>query len=561
MFLLLLGIGFLAGVITAVSPCVLPVLPILLAGGASGGRRRPFAIVAGLVVSFALFTLFATWILDRLGLPKDLLRDIAIALLFVIAAMLVFPQVARIVAKPFERLVHAPARRGDGVLGGVVLGASLGLVFVPCAGPVLAAITVQAASLDFGWRTVLLTLAYALGAAVPMLAIAALGQRASERTRVLRANAPRVRAALGVFVALATLAIVFNVDRRLQTALSDYTSLLQDPIEKSTLARDELTKLTGSRKGPSRAAEPTKRAPHLADYGPAPDFTQIEGWLNSDPLSITALRGKVVLVDFWTYSCINCLRTLPHVRAWYRAYRGDGLVIVGVHTPEFAFESEPANVREAVSDLDVRYPVALDNRYGTWNAYGNQYWPAKYLIDKRGHVRYAHFGEGEYAETERRIRELLGERGGREVSTGIDDLTPQSELTPETYLGWQRLSVQYVGSPIRNDRFAHYDFPPALEVSQFAYAGEWRIEGERAVAGRTARLRLRFRAKDAFLVLGGRGRVDVLVDGQRRPPVRVTGDRLYTVATLPRIGDALLELRLSPGLSAYAFTFGDAGKG
>src|SRR4051794_1826265 len=339
MFLLLLGIGFVAGLVTAVSPCVLPVLPILLAGGASGGRRKPFAIVAGLVVSFSVFTLFAAWALDQLGLPKDLLRNVAIALLFVIAISLIVPQIGVLIERPFQRLARAPA--GD-LGGGFLLGLSLGLVFVPCAGPVLAAITVQAATLDFGWQTVLLTVAYALGAAVPMLVVALGGQR------FLRPRAQKLRAALGIAVALATLAIVFDLDTRLQTWLSDYTNTLQKPVERSSAAKRELRKLTHSGGGVARAANVQPGTGALPDFGAAPDFLAIHGWVNSKPLTIHELRGKVVLVDFWTYSCINCLRTLPHVEAWDRLYRRDGLVIVGVHTPEFAFEHVSSNVREAV---------------------------------------------------------------------------------------------------------------------------------------------------------------------------------------------------------------------
>jgi cytochrome c biogenesis protein CcdA/thiol-disulfide isomerase/thioredoxin len=549
-FVVLLGIGFLAGVVTAVSPCVLPVLPILLAGGASGGRKRALAIIAGLVTSFVLVTLFAAWVLDQLGLPKDILRNVAIALLFVIAAMLVFPPLARIVAKPFELIARAPARTGDDVAGGIVLGASLGLVFVPCGGPVLGAITTAAASLDFGWRTLLLTVAYALGAGVPMLVIALLGQRASERTRWLRLNAPRVRASLGVVVALATLAIVFKLDQKAQTALSDYTGTLQKYVEKSDFAQRELAKLRWSDVAVAHAGT------SLADYGPAPELAGIAGWVNSPPLTLRSLRGKVVLIDFWTYSCINCLRTLPHVKAWDRTYRREGLVVVGVHTPEFAFESVPSNVEDAVRDLGVRYPVALDNGYGTWNVFGNRYWPAKYLIDKRGHVRYAHFGEGSYEETERRIRTLLGEPAARPASPSIADETPDGVLTPETYLGWERLSIAYRGDAIRADRFASYRFGRTLLESEYAYAGRWSVERERIVAGRDARLRIRLHAQDVHLVLAGRGRVDVLVDGERQRSVRVGQDRLYTVAKLPRRGDALLELRFTRGLAAYAFTFG-----
>jgi cytochrome c biogenesis protein CcdA/thiol-disulfide isomerase/thioredoxin len=545
MFLLLLGIGFVAGLITAVSPCVLPVLPILLAGGASGGRRKPLAIVAGLVVSFSVFTLFAAWVLDQLGLPKDLLRNLAIALLFVIAASLIVPQIGVLIERPFQRLARAPT--GD-LGGGFLLGLSLGLVFVPCAGPVLAAITVQAATLDFGWRTVLLTIAYALGAAVPMLVVATGGQR------FLRPRAQKLRAALGVVVALATLAIVFNLDTRLQTWLSDYTNTLQKPVERSSVAKRELRKLTHSGGGVARAASVKPQTVALSDFGAAPDFVGIDGWLNSRPLTIRELRGKVVLVDFWTYSCINCLRTLPHVEAWDRLYRKDGLVIVGVHTPEFAFEHVPSNVRAAVHRLGVQYPVALDNEYGTWTAYQNEYWPAKYLIDRTGHVRYAHFGEGSYDVTERNIRLLLGEHPGAPASERLRDLTPTGSLTPESYLGSERLA-RYAGSKLYPGRMARYELPQALGQNDLAYGGSWQVESQRIIAGPGARLRLHFYARNVYLVAGAKGRIRVLVEGKPLRTVAVTADKLYTLVE-GKLRDATLELRFTPGLKAYAFTFG-----
>ena len=546
MFLLLLGIGFVAGLVTAVSPCVLPVLPILLAGGASGGRRKPFAIVAGLVVSFSVFTLFAAWVLDQLGLPKDLLRNIAIAMLFVIAISLIVPQIGVLIERPFQRLARAPS--GD-LGGGFLLGLSLGLVFVPCAGPVLAAITVQAATLDFGWRTVLLTFAYALGAAVPMLVVAMGGQR------FLRPRAQKVRAGLGIAVALATLAIVFNVDTRLQTWLSDYTNALQKPVERSSVAKRELRDLTHSGGGVARAASVSPQAAKLPDFGAAPPFLAIKEWINSTPLTIDELRGKVVLVDFWTYSCINCLRTLPHVEAWDRMYRKDGLVIVGVHSPEFAFEHVPSNVRAAVQRLGIHYPVALDDEFGTWTAYQNEYWPAKYRIDRTGRVRYAHFGEGEYDTTERNIRLLLGEHPGAPASAKLRDTTPFGPLTPESYLGYERLA-RYTGSKLHPGKMAQYELPQALGQNDLAYGGSWRVERQRIVAGPAAALRLHYYARNVFLVLGGKGRVQVLVEGKPVQTVDVTADKLYTLVEGNELRDATLELRFTPRVSAYAFTFG-----
>ena len=541
--LVLLGIAFLAGLITAISPCVLPVLPILLAGGATGAsRRRPLAIVAGLVGSFTLFTLAGASILSALGLPDDFLRNLAIALLLVLAATLVFPPLAHALESPFYFLTR---RRPNTETNGLVLGASLGLVFVPCGGPVLAAVTALAATGDVGLRTVFVTLAYALGAAGPMLAIALGAQRLAGGLTALRREAPRLRLAAGVVLGVTALAIAFDVDQRFTTALPGYTQSLQNSIERSSAAKRQLRVLQGG--GTALAA----------DMGPlAPDFKGIQQWINTPggrPLTVRRLRGKVVLIDFWTYSCVNCLRTLPHVKAWDRAYRKDGLVIVGVHAPEFAFERVPSNVEAAVRKLGVRYPVALDNKYGTWNAYANEYWPAKYLIDRTGHVRYTHFGEGEYDRTEEMIRRYLGERA--QPMTHVADDTPNHATTPESYLGYGRLD-RFAGHVVP-DRFALYRFEGPLSPDELAYAGSWRVTPERIESGPFARLRLNCAAQQIHLVLGGSGQVEVIFNGKQLAPVTVRGEpRLYTLARFPKLRAGLLELGFTQGVSAYAFTFG-----
>jgi len=536
-FLLLLGIAVGAGVITAVSPCVFPVLPILFAGGGTGSRRRPVAIISGLVTSFAIFTLFATWILKQLGLPQDFLRNLAIALLFLLAATLVFPQLGLLLERPLYFLSRRRTRSDLG--GGFLLGASLGLVFVPCAGPVLGAISANAARVQFGWRTILVTVFYSLGAAVPMLAIALLGE---DVTRRLRASAVRVRLALGVVMALAALAIVFNADQKLQTWFPGYTDFLQSKVERNSVANKELVKLQQRRNAPAATAT-------------APPFRGIDTWINSRPLTLAKLRGKVVLVDFWTYSCINCLRTLPHLEAWDSRYRKAGLVIVGVHTPEFAFEHVVSNVRKATRRLGVRYPVAIDNGYKTWDAYSNDAWPAEYLIDRRGQVREVKKGEGNYGDTERKIQALLGEPAGAQLAS-VRDRTPQHFTTPESYLGWQRLE-RYAGSAITPDRMVRYRFPKAIPPDSLAYSGFWTVEGQRIVAGPDARLRLSFVAQHVYLVLNGRGRLDVLVNGKKVRTIRVGGlSRLYTLLSYKTDRAGLLELRFTRGISAYAFTFG-----
>src|SRR5947207_2609329 len=536
--LVLIGIGLLAGLVTAISPCVLPVLPILLAGGASG--RRPLRIITGLIASFVVFTLFASWLLDKLGLPQDLLRNLAIALLFVVAATLLVPRLGLLAERPFSRLTRF---RAGG--GGFALGVSLGLVFVPCAGPLLGAVATNAARDHFTVWTVLVALAYGIGVAIPMLAIAVGG---SELTRRVRTGAAEFRAVSGVVMAAVALGLVFHLDDHLTGIAPGYLTFVQNKVENSKTARRHLAELRGGK----QVAESASDA--LQHYGKAPNFEADGDWINSGPLTIASLRGKVVLVDFWTYSCINCLRTLPHLKAWYTSYRKDGFEIVGVHTPEFAFEHVASNVRAAIARLGIDYPVVQDNRYRTWTLYGNQFWPAEYLIDRTGEVRHIQFGEGDYDQTEGAIRTLLGVAAGS-ATTHIADTTPHSLMTPESYLGY-RLLERYAGSPIVRDRPATYRLPSRLPQDELAYGGTWNVGSQKILAGRDATLRLHFRAEKIYVVLGGRGRVRVAIGGKPQPSLDVDAYKLYTLRDGATPADGLLELRFTPGVQAYAFTFG-----
>jgi thiol-disulfide isomerase/thioredoxin len=295
----------------------------------------------------------------------------------------------------------------------------------------------------------------------------------------------------------------------------------------------------------------------LVDEGPAPEFQGIKAWLNGGPLSVSGLKGHVVLVDFWTYSCINCIRSLPHIEALYRAYRSVGLVVVGVHSPEFAFEHVVSNVKAAASRLGVVYPVAIDNDFATWNAYQNQYWPAEYLIDSRGHVRHSHFGEGDYAGTESAIRTLLLQDGAiLPRPTEAAASSGGNATTPETYLGYSRIE-RYVGAPIRRGVGADYAFPATLPPEGVSLGGRWTVGAESVTAGSEARVRLRFSASTVYLVLGGTGSVSVTVDGTRIGMIRVGGyPRTYALASGVPPGEHLLEASVSQGVQAYDFTFG-----
>ena len=304
-------------------------------------------------------------------------------------------------------------------------------------------------------------------------------------------------------IGLVALAIAFNADSRFQTALPGYTVALQKRIESSSAAERQLAKI---RSGKKLVAKSSPVGGGLPDYGPAPALNPGGRWFNSPPLTLAGLRGKTVLIDFWTYSCINCLRTLPHLKAWYAAYHRDGFEIIGVHSPEFAFEHVAANVDSAIKRLGIPWPVVQDNEFGTWNAYQNQYWPAEYLIDANGKIRHVGYGEGHYGETEAAIASLVGAAGSS--AKPVADTAPTQIVTPESYLGYERLDTsRYVGSSVSRNRLTAYTAPLSVPRDSFAYAGDWQVGSQRIVAGKSAGLVLHFHAKDVFLVLGGRGRV------------------------------------------------------
>ena len=355
----------------------------------------------------------------------------------------------------------------------------------------------------------------------------------------------------GALIAAVAFALVLHLDDNLATLTPGYTSFLQNKIEDNSTAKRELSKVRGG--GQALAAIGKTPAGSLPDYGVAPPLHAGGAWINTKPLTLASLRGKVVLVDFWTYSCINCLRTLPHLKAWYAAYHKKGLVIIGVHTPEFAFEHVTSNVQAAVKRLGIAYPVMQDNDYKTWDNYANEYWPAEYLIDKQGHVRHTHFGEGEYPQTEALIRRLLGDNGAH--ARQLADVTPTGLLTPESYLGYERLA-NYVGTrPVPNVDHT-YHFASTVPENTLSYDGRWRVGAEQIVSGKNARLRLRYQARDVYIVLGGHGTVHALVDGKPAGTIHVDAQRLYTVHSSQALESGLLELRFTPGIQAYSFTFG-----
>ncbi len=603
--LILILFAILAGAGTALSPCVLPVLPALLASGGVGGRRRPLGVVLGLTVTFTVTIVGIAKVVGGVGLGSDPLRDLAVVVLLASGIVLLVPAVGDRLEARLSRVAALGVRGarkgsaggagtgeaapidGDGFRSGLLVGAALGFVYTPCAGPILAAvISVSAAS----GRTVAVAIAYALGSAAVLLGLTLGGRALFDRVR-RAGRGPALQRTLGAIMILTALAIVTELDVRFDQQVAERIPdvNLTASLEKSHAVESRLHEISGheAKFKPSATATPTaahdaSRASLLAiaaglkDVGTAPEFTDTEDWFNTPgnaPLTLAGLRGRVVLVDFWTYTCINCIRTLPYLKAWDATYRGQGLTVVGVETPEFSFERDSSNVASAISQFGIKYPVVQDNEMGTWNAYGNEYWPADYLIDARGQVRYAAFGEGDYSRTETAIRALLAE-AGHEVTAGhahpTNVIVPSQEATPETYLGTAR-GQGWVTGPVAGVHDYGAGHPGPLEVNDFAFSGTWNTAAQPVTAIANAGIDVEFEAKHVYLVLSSAGNiprhVQVLLDGRpisaadagsdvHNGVVTVQGERLYTLVSLPHDEQRRLSLRFAPGVTGYAFTFG-----
>lgn len=571
-------IGFLGGLITGISPCILPVLPVILLSGASSSRgissaARPYLVIAGLVCSFSVATLIGSALLTALHLPQDAIRWAALVVLVLIGLGLIFPPLQHLIERPFAYL---PQRQIGPNTDGFGLGLTLGALYVPCAGPVLAAIVVAGGTQSIGAGALVLTGTFALGNAVPLLAFALAGRRVAERIAAFRRRQRAIQIAGGVMMVVLAVALVFNLPAMLQRAVPDYTTAMQNKI-----GADDIQRTLNS--GPATPPPPGSSglqlsaggvsingaltdcmdgATQLQQCGPAPAIAGISGWLNTPdgkPLDPAAVRGKVVLIDFWAYSCINCQRAIPHVVDWYNRYRDSGFVVVGVHTPEYAFERVLSNVASGAAGLHIDYPVALDNDYATWNNFSNLYWPAEYLIDANGQVRHTKFGEGDYDGTEKLIRDLLVDaHPGTQLPSPAHapDTTPQTRLTPETYLGVER-AANYGGTGDYKAGTAAFDYPASLPGDKFALHGRWKLDDQGATADSDdAAIRLNYTAKDVYAVVGGTGTLTVTRDGQTTTtPIGGAPTLHHIVADAGAHGDQL-DMRVSPGLQVFSFTFG-----
>jgi len=585
---ILLVFAFISGLLTILAPCIWPLLPIILSATATGGKKKPFGITLGIMASFAFFTLTLSYIVKIIPFDPNILRIFAVIVIGFFGLTLIVPALNKVVEGWVSRLSGKVGKtffnaKDEGLRGGFVTGCAIGIVWSPCAGPILATIATLAATSSLNIGIVLTTFSYVLGVGIPLFVFASFGTRLFQKSKGLNRFTGRIQQIFGVIMIATALLIITNYDKVLQVKLLDLFPSYSDfifKLENNPGVKNELNKLRGGSqtviKNQGKPMDVVGDAP-LPFLGEAPEFVGIHKWLNlpegQRSISLKDLRGKVVLVDFWTYTCINCIRTFPHITRWYDTYKDNGFVVVGVHTPEFEFEKNTSNVQMAMAQYGIHYPVAQDNDYATWNAYQNHYWPAHYLIDANGNVRHVHFGEGGYEEMEFAIRVLL-EEAGRPVVAEISpqkDTAPRLHISPETYLGTGRMDrFSSNESPkLGSQTFTLLSDPPA---NYFGYEGEWNLSDESGTAGKNASLTFHFNAEHVYLVMhpgSENDNVTILLDGKPVSSaqagedvvdgvVRVTEPRLYELIHLKNTStDHVLKIIFNtPGTEVFAFTFG-----
>ncbi|MBI2621206.1 MAG: cytochrome c biogenesis protein DipZ [Candidatus Levybacteria bacterium] len=578
---LLLIFALVSGLITILAPCIWPLLPIILSATATGGHRKPLGITLGIIISFGIVTLTISYIVRIIPFDPNILRIFSVIVITTLGLTLLIPKLSGILEGYVSRLSgkFAIQRQGNGFWAGLITGFALGIVWTPCAGPILATIATLAATQQVNSSIILVTIVYVIGVGIPLFLFAILGRRIFSGSKLLSPYLGKIQQVFGAIMIITAILIFTNYDKTLQAKLLDlfpsYGNFIIN-LESNEKVKKQLDNLRGgTNKGDEMIGKPFEmpKSNNLPNLGTAPEFVGISNWLNSKPLMMEGLKGKVVLIDFWTYTCINCIRTLPHVTSWYNKYNDQGFVVVGVHTPEFEFEKDTGNVENAIAQYKILYPVAQDNDYATWNAYSNQYWPAKYLIDKDGNIRYAHFGEGKYEETEKAIQELL-RQAGQKVDSSLEqmpDQTPRMRLSPETYLGSARMQYYYPSGTLSNGK-SNFKLEENPSPNSFSLGGEWEISDEYSGPSKNSTLTINFYADKVFLVLkpqSSNSATRIYIDGKlvdsnnqgtdvKNGIMNIDSDRLYNLVDLqngPETHTLKIEF-LTPGVKAFAFTFG-----
>lgn len=550
-----------AGGLTVLAPCVLPFLPVIVGGSLQGERRRPFIVAAALVVSLLAFTILLKATTVAIGVDPRVWSIVSGVLVVLLGIAMLFPGLWAGISQrsglnqASHKLLDSAKEKRSGTWSAILTGIALGPVFSSCS-PTYA--WVIAAVLPANPATGMIYLAlYCLGVASALLAISLLGRKLISKLGWAVNPTGWFQRTVAILFIIVGLFVATGFDKKIETKVTQWApslSRLEESFIPDTVDSED-TSAPGSQ---SDAADTADSAT------PAPDFSGISQWLNAEPQTLEQLRGKVVLVDFWTYSCINCIRTQPYLNAWYDAYHDQGLEIIGVHAPEFAFEKDPDNVQRAIQDANIKYPVALDNDFSTWNAYHNRYWPAKYLIDKEGNIRYFHAGEGNYDETEDKIRELLQSDGPKTQVTAVGNATHMQ--SPETYLGTKR-AHGFVGKQQLANGEHTFHAATQVKVNEWTLGGTWEVDEESIQSSEDdATLTYHFRGRDMYLVLGGApgSTVQVSVDGKVQSAgkdvsdgtVTIDANRLYHLVHLPTATEATVTLTFSEGVSANAFTFG-----
>lgn len=541
-----IGLSFLEGLALIASPCILPILPLMLGASIDGGKKRPLGIIVGFVFAFTAFAMLSRQIVNSLGINLDIIKYGSLALLALFGAILLSEKLSAIFSNATSGFAHLgnklSANSHDGFRSGIFIGMLIGLIWTPCAGPILAVVLVQIIRQESNLQALFLVGAFAIGAGLPMFIISLTGRNIMSKLKFLTTRTETIRKSFGALILLAVCFIAFDGNTK-----SFFTN------KKTT----EISNITGLQDA-------------LENPYPAPEISGIETWLNSNPLTIASLKGKVVLIDFWTYSCVNCTRTLPYITKWDETYRDKGLVIIGIHAPEFEFEKNADNVRNALQTHNIKYPVALDNNLDTWTNFQNRYWPAHYLIDKAGNVVYTHFGEGNYDKTENNIRHLLGLSKSEKITSENNRFN--RDQTPETYLGFAR-AENFASSEKLGKGSATFTLPQFLPSDNWALSGKWKIEAEKITTQQTdAKLQLNFTAKKVFLVLGSSSAKPVVatikLNGKplgkfagkdvEKNQIIIAKHDLYELVNQDSAKNGLLEITSADaGLEAYAFTFGN----